>query len=369
MINPARLCRLCAILGIAATVIAAAPAVAQVSAPERGAAPMLVLDAHVDPLPRVLDRGDDLGDESAGGQVDIPKLRRGGINIVWIALWVDPQKYQGRAAVKRAADLLGALQRQLKRHSGDMVECQTAAQCRAVAAEGKIAALIGLEGGIALNNDLNAVEEWRRAGVRRMVLTWRGNLAWAGSSQSEDPSKGLNDFGRSVVREMNRVGMVVDLSHVSDQTFYDAIAVSQLPVIVSHSNTRALAVHPRNVTDDMLRTLRANGGVIGVNFFQTYLKPDLKNGWFARSGTGTIKDVLDQVDHMVKVAGVDHVGIGSDLDGDIRAARGLENSSKMPALFDGLRGRGYSETDIRKIAGGNFLRVIEANERAISLKP
>jgi membrane dipeptidase len=357
------------VAALAAVLAFAAAAHSQQPKTAPRAQPLLVMDAHVDPLPRVLDRGDDLGDESAGGQVDIPKLRRGGVNIVWFALWVDPRKFQGPAATQRAADLLAAFRRQVRRHGDDMVECRTAAQCRGAAASGKIAALVGIEGGIAINDDLRAIQQFCDAGARRMVLTWRGNLAWAGSSQSEDPSRGLSDFGRSVVREMNRLGMVVDLSHVSDRTFYDAIAVSRLPVIVSHSNARALAPHPRNVTDDMLRTLRDNGGVIGVNFFQTYLKPDPAEGWFARSGTGTLKDVLDQTDHMVRVAGIDHVGIGSDLDGDIRPARGLETAAKMPALFEGLRSRGYSESDIRKIAGENFLRVLEANERGAGRGP
>jgi membrane dipeptidase len=170
---------------------------------------------------------------------------------------------------------------------------------------------------------------------------------------------GLTDFGRQVVREMNRVGIVVDLSHVSDETFYDAISVSTKPVIVSHSNCRALAPHPRNVTDDMLRRLAANGGVIGVNFSRDFLKTSEMR---EHGGTPDVKTVADEIDHMVKVAGIDHVGMGTDYDGDITPAAGLRNASDTPKLWITLRMRGYSDADIRKIAGENFLRVLEANE-------
>jgi membrane dipeptidase len=353
--------------------LAVAPAMAQMpwrraNQPRRLEAPsLIVLDAHVDSLRRVLDRGDHLGERIADGQGDIAAWREGGVNVVWFAAWVNPAKYRGEAATQRALRLLGALREQARLYPQHLALCDSAAQCRAAVREGKIAALAGIEGGIAINNDLSLIARFRELGVRRMNLTWKGNLDWAGSSQPLpggalpfSPNKGLNEFGRQVVREMNRVGMIVDLSHCSDKTFYDALAVSSRPVIVSHSNARALADHPRNVTDDMLRALRDNGGVIGVNFYREYLKSrDARGRW----RTPDVETVLDQIDHIVKVTGgTDTVGIGSDWDGDIKPALGLETAAQMPALLAGLERRGYSPQDIRKIAGENFLRVIEAND-------
>jgi membrane dipeptidase len=333
------------------------------SATAYSTSPLAVLDAHEDVLQRVLDNGDDLEDDSAHGQADIPKWKAGGVNIVWFSIWVSPNHYPGKAGVDRAHSLIRALQKQIAKHPDDLEACDSAADCRRTIANGKIAALIGIEGGCAINNDISMLAEYRQLGARYMTLTWRGNLAWAGSSQSEDPTMGLTSYGERIVREMNRLGIIVDLSHVSDQTFYDAIRVSSRPVIVSHSNARALANHPRNVSDDMLRTLAKNGGVIGVNFNSDFLR-DQQSGFFSRAmaSSTSIKNVLDQIDHIVKVAGIDHVGFGSDWDGEIDPARGLATASSMRNLISGLRERGYSEAQIRKIAGENFLRVLEAND-------
>lgn len=327
----------------------------------RLAGPPIVLDAHVDSLHRILDRGDDLSETLPDGQVDLHKLRAGGVNAVWFALWVNPDKYHGEAATRRAVALMEALQTQVSRHSDILVFCRTAADVRRAAAQGRIAALAGVENGIAINNDLRMIGAFHRMGATRMVLTWRGNLPWAGSSQSDNPARGLNAFGREVVREMNRLGMVVDLSHTSKQTSLDALEVSALPVIFSHSNASALSPHARNVDDELLRRLNANGGVIGVNFYDAFLRGP-RRSVLSRSKPD-VGVVLDHIDHIVRVAGIDHVGIGSDWDGGITPVRGLEDASKMPLLFKGMRQRGYSEADIRKVAGENFLRVLEANER------
>lgn len=362
-----------AVLAALALGLTGVPALAQMPwrrrrEPQKLAAPsMIVLDAHEDTLRRVLDRGDQLGERLADGQGDIAAWRAGGVNAVWFAAWVNPTKYRGEAATQRALRLLGALRDQARMYPQHIALCDTAAEVRAAVHDGKIAALAAVEGGIAINNDLSLIARFRDLGVRRMNLTWKGNLDWAGSSQPLpsgalpfSPNKGLSDFGREVVREMNRVGMVVDLSHCSDQTFFDTLAVSSRPVIVSHSNARALADHPRNVTDDMLRALRDSRGVIGVNFYREYLKPRSMRG---RLLTPTVETVLDHIDHIVRVTGgTDHVGIGSDWDGDIQPALGLETAAQMPALLAGLERRGYSADDIRKIAGENFLRVLEASE-------
>lgn len=334
--------------------------------PVRGvtSSPLIVLDAHEDVLQRVLDKGHDLGKEMPGTHADLPKWRKGGLNAVWFSVWVDPRKYQGKEAPLRADRLLAALHEQASRHADQLALCDTAADVRRATAAGKVAGLIGVEGGVVLNNDPARVEQLRRLGVRYLTLTWRGNLKWAGSSQSDRPDMGLTPLGEEIVREMNRTGMVVDLSHVSDRTFYDVLAVTTKPVIVSHSNSRLLSAHPRNVTDDMLRSLAQNGGVVGVNFASSFLRPREEGGYEVTArGASTIETVLDHIDHIARVAGVDHVGLGSDFDGGIRPVRGLENAAKIPDLLTGLRHRGYTEEQVRKIAGENFLRVLEANDR------
>jgi membrane dipeptidase len=322
----------------------------------------ILLDAHQDCLRRVLDRDDSLGETYGDEQGNIDLWRAGGFNALWMSVWVDPRKYEASDAVERAQNLIGAYWQQMHKYPDVLIPCQTSEQVRAATGRGQIAALLGLEGGAAINNDLSLIAYYRKRGVRYMTLTWRGNLAWAGSSQSSNPKMGLTAFGRQVVREMNRVGMIVDLSHVSDRTFYDALQETSRPVIVSHSNARLLSPNPRNVTDDMLRAIRDNDGVIGVNFAGDFLKVDDSGNLRLRAGPPTVETVLDQIDHIVQVAGIDHVGIGTDYDGGIKPARGLETARGAPKVLDGLRRRGYSEENIRKIAGENFLRVLAANE-------
>jgi len=322
--------------------------------------PFILLDAHQDALRRVLDRGDDLAASYGDEQGSIPQWRAGGWNAIWFSVWVDPRKYPGAEATRRAERLIHAFRQQVAKNP-EIVPCDTASEVRRAVSENKIASLLGLEGGAAINNDISKIADFRQQGVTYMTLTWRGNLSWAGSSQSDNPRMGLTPFGVQVVQEMNRQGMLVDLSHVSDQTFDDALKATSKPVIVSHSNARLLAAHPRNVTDEMLRKLAANGGVIGVNFAGDFLKPGEGGGWERRPGGSTLETVLEQIDHIVKVAGVDHVGLGTDFDGGIRPARGLENASKGGALIAGLRAHGYNEVAIRKICADNFLRVLAQN--------
>jgi membrane dipeptidase len=329
--------------------------------------PQIILDAHCDVLQRVLDRNYDLaGPTPKHCQSDIPLWREGGMNAIFLSVWVDPRDFHNDAAVCRAWDLIAAYKDQLRRHSDTLVHCETAAEVRQAINQGKIATLLGIEGGIAINNDLSLIREYRAAGVTHMTLTWRGNLAWAGSANprnGETTNTGLNKFGREVVRQLNQAGMVVDLSHVSDQTFYDALAVTSKPVFVTHSNARALSHHSRNLTDEMLRALATNGGVIGANFYWDFLEREGRGSDERGATTVTLETVLDHIDHMVQVAGIDHVGIGSDWEGDIEPALGLENASKMPDLIAGLRRRGYSEDAVRKISAENFLRVLMANEQ------
>ena len=276
----------------------------------------------------------------------------------------------------------------------------TANDIRRIARKGKIAALMGIEGGHAIEDSLHALRLFHRLGVRYMTLTHSNTNDWADSSgdvgdASVTHHNGLTDFGRQVVREMNRVGMLADISHVSDKTFYDVIATSRAPVIASHSSARALADHPRNMTDDMLKALAKNGGVVMVNFYDGFLDSrkaalamrtrarqdelnrqfpndprrvkDEMTRWLAANSLGKtpLSVLIDHFDHIAKVAGIDHVGIGSDFDGVPLTGlpEGMEDISKLPSITVELMKRGYSDADIKKLLGENFLRVMSEAER------
>ena len=347
------------------------------------------IDSHIDTVQHVVADGVDLANRLPNGHVDLPRLREGGMKAPFFALWV-PVYYKGAEAVRRTLDLRDAMLSVFDAHP-DQIELATgAADIERIVKAKKIAAFLSIEGGHQIDDDLAVLRMYYRMGIRAMTLTHFKNNNWADSSTDKPAHNGLTPFGKDVVREMNRLGMIVDLSHVSDKTFYDAIAVSTKPVIVSHSSSRAVSNIPRNVTDDMLRALANNGGVIGVNFGEGFISqkdlaalhaaiaadqsapPDLvgkllddhanqefrKDLAAMKPGLATLSDVADHIDHMVKIAGIDHVGIGSDFDGITTPPQGLEDISKMPALVAVLLKRGYSEPDLKKILGGNYLRVI-----------
>jgi membrane dipeptidase len=355
----------------------------------RIAAEAIGIDSHIDTIQHVLVDGVDLADRLSNGHVDLPRLREGGTKAPFFALWV-PVYYKGAEAVRRTLDLRDAMQSVLDKHP-DQIELATgAADIERIVKSKKIAAFLAIEGGHQIDDDLAVLRMYYRMGIRAMTLTHFKNNNWADSSTDKPEHNGLTPFGKDVVREMNRLGMLVDVSHVSDKTFYDAIAVSTKPVIVSHSSSRAISDIPRNVTDDMLRALAKNGGVIGINFGEGFISqkdvaalhaaitsnqgapPDMvgkilddyankeyrKDLADMKTGLATISDVVDHVDHIVRVAGIDHVGIGSDFDGITSPPEGLADISKMPSLVAALLKRGYSEPDIKKILGGNYLRVI-----------
>ncbi len=347
------------------------------------------IDSHIDTIQHVLVDGVDLAKRLPNGHVDFPRLREGGMKAPFFALWV-PVYYKGAEAVRRTLDLRDAMQSVLDAHK-DQIELATGAgDIERIVKAKKIAAFLAIEGGHQIDDDLAVLRMYYRLGVRAMTLTHFKNNNWADSSTDKPEHNGLTPFGKDVVREMNRLGMLVDVSHVSDKTFYDALAISTKPVIVSHSSSRAISDIPRNVTDDMLRALAKNGGVIGINFGEGFISqkdvaalraaitsnssapPEMtgkalddyaaremrKDLAAMKTGLATISDAADHVDHMVKVAGIDHVGIGSDFDGITSPPKGLDDISKMPFLVAELLKRGYSEPDIKKILGGNYLRVI-----------
>lgn len=346
------------------------------------------IDSHIDTIQRALILHDDLAQRASHGHADLPRLREGGVRAPFFALWV-PTYYKGAEAVRRTLDLRDAMQQLLDAHPDQIELAQSAADIERIVHSGKIAAVLTAEGGHQIDDDLGVLREYRRLGILSMTLSHFRNNDWADSSTDKPAHNGLTDFGKQVVREMNRIGMIVDVSHVSDKTFYDALAVTTKPVIVSHSSCRALSDIPRNVTDDMLRALAKNGGVIGINFGEgfvnakdaemlrqsinniSYNVPDLtgkalddyaaeeeKRDMKPRPVAATIDDVVAHIDHAVKVAGIDHVGIGSDFDGISGPPRGLEDASKTINLAAKLLQKGYSDEDVKKIMGGNTLRVI-----------
>jgi len=351
---------------------------------------LLGIDTHIDTIQRVYYGHVDLGQRLPDGQIDLVRLQEGGMHAPFFALWV-PTYFKGAEAVRRTLDLRDAMQSVLDRYPDRIQLATTAADLERIVKSGKIAAVLALEGGHQIADDLAVLRMYQRMGIRAMTLTHFRNNNWADSSTDKPQHNGLTDFGKQVVREMNRIGMIVDISHVSDKTFYDVLAVTSKPVIASHSSCRALAEFPRNMTDDMLKALGRNGGVVGINFGAGFLNQQdakatlamiggmasadpnltgheldeyalqdfLKNDWsHPRPAAATLDDVVAHIDHVVKVAGIDHVGIGTDYDGIPDVPKGLEDVSKMPALVAALLKRGYSEADIQKIMGGNFLRVM-----------
>ena len=352
---------------------------------------VLGVDGHNDTLQRVLMEGVDLGQRLPDGSVDLPRLREGGMHVPFFALWV-PMYYHGAEAVRRTLDLRDAMQGVLDKYP-DQIELATSARdIERIVAQKKIAAVLTVEGGHQIDNDLRVLRMYRRMGILSMTLTHFRSNDWADSSTGKPEHNGLTDFGKQVVHEMNSLGMIVDISHVSDKTFYDALEVSTKPVIASHSSCFTLSDLARNMKDDMFRALAKNGGVVGVNFSASFLnqkdaeeakqfiaqhntlEPNLAGaeldqymakeyvemgGAHPKMGTATLEDAAECIDHIVKVAGIDHVGIGSDFDGITSVPHGLEDFSKMPALTDALLRRGYKEEDIKKIMGGNFLRVVK----------
>jgi membrane dipeptidase len=347
------------------------------------------MDSHIDTAQRVLLDRADITQRSPIGHVDIPRLKEGGVNAPFFALWV-PTYYRGAEAIRRTLDLRDAMQRLFDSHPEQIALALTAADVERITKNGRIAAILTVEGGHQIDNDLAVLRMYHRLGVRSMTLTHFRNTDWADSSTDKPAHNGLTAFGKEVVREMNRLGMIVDISHVSDKTFFDTLAVTTKPVLATHSSCRALSDVPRNMTDEMLQALAKNGGVVGINFGEGFvsqkdaeqLKADIANATaeppaltgkaldeysaeeFRKEMKGgkpafaTLDDAADQVDHAVKVAGIDHVGIGSDFDGISSPPKGLEDISKMPALKAALKKKGYTDDDLKKIFGLNTLRVL-----------
>lgn len=318
----------------------------------------IVTDGHIDTPSLMLDDGYDFGERhpprAGSHHVDLPKMVEGGLDAPFFSIYVARSYGEGPRATDRALAMIAETERQVAALDG-IEMAYSAGDVLRITQSGRKAPLMGLEGGHALQGSVEVLERLAEAGIRYVTLTHANTNGWADSSGDAPRWNGLNDLGRELVRAMNRLGVLVDLSHVSDSTFYDALAVSEAPVILSHSSARALNPHARNVTDAMLRALADNGGVIMINFYSRYIAQ--------RGNPATLRDILDHIDHAVEVAGIDHVGLGSDFDGVPFLPRGMEDATRLPHITYELLKRGYSEEDVRKILGGNTLRVLADAER------
>jgi membrane dipeptidase len=347
----------------------------------------MLWDGHNDLPWRLRTEGDmalsrfDLSKRLSSGQTDIPRLREGGVKAQFWSVYIPSEHANPARTVTEQIDLVHRL---IAKYSNDLELALTADDVERIVKSGKIASLIGIEGGVAIENSLAQLRAFHRLGARYMTLTHNVTLDWADAAMDTPKHDGLSPFGERVVKEMNRLGMLVDISHVSPATMADVLRVSRAPVIASHSSAFALCPSPRNVPDDILEQVKQNGGVVMVNFYSGFIVPGSARAvrqiseeyrrkypepaerkkameeWFRTEGVrlarGTIKDVANHIDHLVQVAGIDHVGIGSDFDGIDRWPEGLDDVSCYPRLTEELLRRGYSETDVHKILGGNILR-------------
>src|SRR5437879_3285772 len=331
-------------------------------------------------------------------RTSLERRKQGGLTAEFFTLYVRPWYVTHGGAARRTLDMIDSVYRAVERHPNDLMLATSAADIRRAKKEKKIAALLGIEGGHAIENSLATLREFHRLGVRYMTLTWNNTNDWADAGRGEKKHHGLSPFGKDVVREMNRLGMLVDVSHVSDETMSDALDVSKAPIVATHSSARALSNVPRNIPDDLLRRIAKNGGVVQVNFYSGFVdaatvtpQNDERNRRLkaqqdaldekykddperlAEEGDKLeaanplpplpISKLIDHIDYIVKVAGIDHVGIGADFDGAVDMPEGAQDVSMLPNITYELLKRGYSEKDIRKILGENFLRVFAEAER------
>lgn len=363
----------------------------------------IVIDMHADTPQRLVDEDIDLSLRLSDGQLDSVRAKEGGLDAQFFSIWVEPQLFGGggQSASARADSQISAVRRLTESHPEIWQLATTPADIRRIVAADKLAVLMGLEGGYAIDERIENVERYYQMGVRYLSPTWSVSTSWAGSSgDGAGKTRGLNAFGKQVILEMNRLGMMIDVSHVSDQTFWDIIRTSRQPVMATHSACRAIAPVARNLDDEMIRALARMGGVVCVIFYPEFLEP----GWSAmrekvdrqiaplvelasaqeqgdaahkklardrvrreeyarRLPPVTVSRLVDHIDHIVKLVGIDHVGIGSDFDGVQAALSDLSSVADLPSLTRELLRRGYSEEDVDKILGGNVLRLMEEVEK------
>ena len=374
----------------------------------------IVLDTHIDVTQRLMVKGWDFfarhkppergarglaGGPDAPSHVDYPRMREGGLDGFFFSIYMSGS-VTGPQAVKRSLEQIDAVRRLVEMHPSEMTLCTTAACVRDAHKAGKAIALMGMEGGHMLDESLPALRDYARLGVRYLTLTHSINTTWGDSSGDKPKHNGLTDFGKDVVRELNRLGMMVDVSHVADKTFWDALETSRAPLLASHSSCRALSGHPRNMTDEMIKALAAKGGVIQINYLDSYLDDALYRAQEARrpqtdarraelekaypgeenqakrfqelrafqQALGPLprtswEKIVEHIDHAVKLAGAEHVGLGSDFDG-AQMPDGMEDVTQLPKVTEALLKRGYTEAQVKGILGENLLRLMEKLEKA-----
>jgi membrane dipeptidase len=378
--------------------------------PAQVQASAIVIDTHADTPQRFVDENWNFTDPLNGGMLNYDSAKKGNLAAQFFSIWVDPAQYPNTAAHRTLSLIDGTLE-QVRQHPDKLQLCLSADDILVTHKQGKFAVLMGIEGGHSIENDLGLLRDFYRLGVRYMTLTWSNTNEWADSSGDiDDPAipnhNGLTPFGKQVVAEMNRLGMMVDISHVSDKTFWDVIATTRTPIIASHSSARALTHAARNMTDEMLQAVAKNNGVVMVNFFPAFIDENWRLAWAAQAperkkaqdalaaeykakglpipytasdkidrefaakiGRAPFNSLIDHFDHVIKIAGIDHVGIGSDFDGIPVPPEGIDSSADLPKVTAALMARGYSAEDMHKLLGGNLLRVFREVQAAADHNP
>jgi membrane dipeptidase len=327
----------------------------------------ILIDTHND-VPSAVLAGLDIGKPNTNRMTDLPRMKKGGMGAQFFAVYVAASYVEGNHSANRALQTIDAVRRDIvEKYPNDFLFATTAADIRRARKQHKIAALLGLEGGHAIEDSLRLLRRYYDEGVRYMTLTHTNSNHWADSSgDANKPNNGLSAFGKEVVLEMNRLGMIVDISHVSDKTFFDALDTSKAPIFASHSSCRAISPAPRNMTDEMIAALGKKRGVVQINFSCDFLNPEVFAAEAAGGRAGkraTLADVVKHIDHVVGIAGVDAVGLGSDFDGIGCAPEGLDSVDKWPNLTRALLEEGYAAAEIRKMYGENTLRLMAEVER------
>jgi membrane dipeptidase len=366
----------------------------------------IVIDTHADTPQRFVDENWNFTDPLGTGMLNYDTARKGNLNAQFFSIWVDPTQYPANASARRTLELIDATLEQVRRAPDKLKLCVTADEIVAAHNQGRFCVMLGIEGGHSIENSLGLLRDYYRLGVRYMTLTWSNTNDWADSSGDiDDPTikhhDGLTPFGKQVVAEMNRIGMMVDISHVSDKTFWDVIATTRTPIIASHSSARALTNAQRNMTDEMLLAMKKNNGVVMVNFHQAFIDEKWRLAWAAQKperqkaqdaleaeykakglpvpfaasdkidrefaakiGRAPFDSLINHFDHVIKVAGIDHVGIGTDFDGIPVPPAGIDSAADLPKVTAALMARGYTADDMKKLLGGNLLRVFTAVQAA-----
>ena len=332
----------------------------------------IVVDTHIDTTMMLGQPGWDfmVRHEAKRGEdnnhVDLPRAREGGLDAAFFSIYM-AGTITGPEAVKRALALIDHVRSLAEQHPNEIVLATTAADVRAAHKAGKFAALMGMEGGHMIDDSLAVLRDYQGLGVRYLTLSHSVNTNWSDSSGDTPKHNGLTEFGKDVVRELNRLGMLVDISHVSDKTFWDAMETSKAPLVASHSSLRSISGHPRNMTDDMIRALGGKGGVIMINYARSFLSNELyeaglKNVPLAERPTVSWEKIVEHIDHAAKLVGAAHVGLGSDFDGTT-VPDGMDDVSMLPKITAALLDKGYSEQDVKNILGENILRLLEKVEQ------